>query len=296
MEIKLQCGCGTKYAFEVEPVNGCMPVRVQCPSCGTDGTFDANQIIARKFQYAPPPPSAPMPRPAPSVARAATSVSNYSSPAIAAAEPEAAVAAAGYAGASLLQRTTFFIKERVAGLKLTDTYDILDPATGRPIGIAKEEPPTWAKWLRLATNKNKLPTAIKFYEQEGQPPVLSIHRGFTLIRSKIRVTAGDGRNLGYFLSKVITLGGGFKVFDHADQPVAEVKGDWKGWNFRFVNKHGREIGTVTKKWAGLARELLTSADNYVISLTDLAGAGPDAGALLLAAGLAIDIVYNEGGD
>ena len=40
----------------------------------------------------------------------------------------------------LLERSIYFIKERAGLLKLTDTYDILDPTTGHQIGIAKEEP------------------------------------------------------------------------------------------------------------------------------------------------------------
>jgi len=110
---------------------------------------------------------------------------------------------------------------------------------------------------------------------------------------KIRVVAGNKQSLGYFKSKLLSIGGGFNVYDNQDQQVAEVKGNWKGWDFKFVNTNGREIGTVTKKWAGFGKELFTSADNYVISLTDLNGANPAASALLLAAGLAIDIVYNE---
>ena len=123
--------------------------------------------------------------------------------------------------------------------------------------------------------------------------MLSIKRGFTFLRARLRVFAGDGRSLGYFRSKLISIGGGFFVFNHADQQVAEVKGNWKGWDFKFLNQSGREVGTVTKKWAGLGKELFTSADNCVISLTDLSGASPDAAALLLAAGLAIDVVYKE---
>ena len=62
-----------------------------------------------------------------------------------------------------------------------------------------------------------------------------------------------------------------------------------------VNEHSMyEIGSVTKKWAGLGKELFTSADNYVISLSDLSGVNPEASALLLAAGLSIDIVFKEG--
>jgi hypothetical protein len=47
MTIKVQCGCGTRYSFEVEPRDGVMPFRVNCPSCNADGTEAANQIIAQ---------------------------------------------------------------------------------------------------------------------------------------------------------------------------------------------------------------------------------------------------------
>ena len=46
MPIKIECGCGQHYAFEVEPVNGKMPSSVACPACGIDGTAAANEIIA----------------------------------------------------------------------------------------------------------------------------------------------------------------------------------------------------------------------------------------------------------
>ena len=49
MRVKIQCHCETRYAFEVEPVNGRMPVRVNCPACGTDGTDAANAIIQQQL-------------------------------------------------------------------------------------------------------------------------------------------------------------------------------------------------------------------------------------------------------
>jgi len=295
MEVKIQCACGTRYKFDWEPTTGLLPGPVQCPRCGGDGTAVANDIIRQRISV--PTTTAAAAKLAPP---ASTSVRlagpSPSGDTVYLSAPNAAAATAPLAGQgdrSLLERTSFFVKERAGLLKLTDTYDILDPATGRNIGIAREEPPIWAKWLRLVIAKHTMPTTVNIYEQEGRPPVLSIHRGFTLIRSKIRVVAG-GKPLGYFKSKLISIGGGFNVFDNQDQQVAEVKGNWKGWDFKFISKQGREIGSVTKKWAGLGKELFTSADNYIISLKDLSGASPVASALLLAAGLAIDVVYKEG--
>src|SRR5882762_4773819 len=49
MPIKIQCGCGQRYAFDVEPVQGRMPHAVACPVCGADGTAAANEIIAQSM-------------------------------------------------------------------------------------------------------------------------------------------------------------------------------------------------------------------------------------------------------
>ena len=54
-----------------------------------------------------------------------------------------------------------------------------------------------------------------------------------------------------------------------------------------------EIGKITKKWAGIGKELFTSADNYMISLSEGRSFRPESAPLLLAAGLAIDTVYKE---
>jgi len=58
MDIKIVCGCGQKYIFEVDPENGLMPGSVQCPACGADGTQEANDILTQLFPDAPaePPP------------------------------------------------------------------------------------------------------------------------------------------------------------------------------------------------------------------------------------------------
>lgn len=191
----------------------------------------------------------------------------------------------------LLDRRTWFVKERVALMKLADTYDILDPETQQPIGIAMEEPGTFIKVLRLLVSKQLLPTRVNIYESEGAPPVVAIHKPMTLLRAKVTVTDRNGTSLGYFKSKLFSLGGGFWIHDMGDRQVAEVKGDWKGWNFKFLDTSGQELGSVTKKWAGIGKELFTSADNYMIALGPASQAS--AAPLLLAAGIAIDVVYKE---
>ena len=98
MRVKIQCHCETRYAFEVEPVNGRMPVRVNCPACGTDGTDAANAIIQQQLTptasapapasqplriagSAPAPAPAPVPAPQPSAPLGAVAETTAASPA-----------------------------------------------------------------------------------------------------------------------------------------------------------------------------------------------------------------------
>jgi len=44
-ELKVECECGQRYKFDVEPVNGKMPFTVNCPVCGREGTEKANALL-----------------------------------------------------------------------------------------------------------------------------------------------------------------------------------------------------------------------------------------------------------
>jgi uncharacterized protein YxjI len=192
----------------------------------------------------------------------------------------------------MLDRTQFLVKERVGFLKLVDVYDIFDPATGQQIGVARENPGAVWKLLRLVVHKRMLPTRIEVAEFPSERLLLTMQRRGFFFRAKVQILGPSGQRLGYFRSKLFSLGGGFWVYDDQDQQVAEIRGDWIGWNFRFLDVHGRELGRVTKKWAGIGKELFTSADNYMIDLNP-EQASLATSALLLAAGLAIDMVFKE---
>jgi uncharacterized protein YxjI len=192
----------------------------------------------------------------------------------------------------LFDRSTWIVKERAGVLKLVDTYDLLDAQSGQPIGIAKEEPPGIIRYLRLVINNRWLPTEVHVYERENEPPVLSIHRGVALFRPKVLVFTNQ-QQIGYFIEKRFAFGKTFRIFDVQDREIGMLKGDWKGWNFQLLGPNGEELGSVTKKWAGLAKELFTTADTYAITLSPAAAGRRDVAQLLLAAGLAVDTVFKE---
>lgn len=195
----------------------------------------------------------------------------------------------------MLDRTAYYIKEHVGFLKLSDTFDILDPDTQEQLGIAKEKPGALVQVMRLLINKKLLPTKVFVYEgadfNNDANLLFSIQRGITLINSKVNVLDEAGQVVGWFKSKFFSLGGAFRVFDASGTEVALVKGNWKGRSFQFLDTGGKEIGKIDQQWAGLAKEMFTSADRYIITLNEQPS--PGLAILLLAAGLAIDTVFKE---
>ncbi|MGI9455891.1 MAG: phospholipid scramblase-related protein, partial [Aeoliella sp.] len=65
-----------------------------------------------------------------------------------------------------------------------------------------------------------------------------------------------------------------------------------GWEFRFM-AGSTELALVTKKWSGMGKELFTSADNYVLKISDSIPADHPTRLLILAAVMCIDMVLKE---
>ena len=55
----------------------------------------------------------------------------------------------------------------------------------------------------------------------------------------------------------------------------------------------KELAHVTKKWTGIGKELFTSADNYVLEISDSVPADDTIRQLILAAVMCIDMVLKE---
>ena len=77
---------------------------------------------------------------------------------------------------------------------------------------------------------------------------------------------GNGTTTGYIRQKFRLLKPRFLIYDNNEICVAEIKGDWKAWNFSITDLSGNELGQINKKWAGLAKEMFTTADKYHVSI------------------------------
>jgi uncharacterized protein YxjI len=91
---------------------------------------------------------------------------------------------------------------------------------------------------------------------------------------------------------LFSIGGAFDVVDASENKLCSLRGNWVGWDFRFL-AGDREIAHVSKKWAGIGKEMFTSADNYVLEINEQVASSDPARELILAAVLCIDMVLKE---
>ena len=193
----------------------------------------------------------------------------------------------------VLSRNAFFVKEHVGILKAANNFDIHDPESGAVIMECREEKlGLFTKLLRFTDYKRMTPFDIQVRTPDGRP-VLRITRGVSFFLSKVDVSDEQGRRVGGFKQKFFSIGGAFEVLDAAGQIICRLQGKWTGWEFKFLRPGGQEVACVTKKWAGMAKELFTSADNYMLTIASEVAPEDDIRHLILGAVLCIDMVLKE---
>jgi uncharacterized protein YxjI len=192
----------------------------------------------------------------------------------------------------VLNRNIFFVKEHVGFLKAANNYDVLDPETGEVILHCREERlGIITKILRFTDYKTMTPFHVDVRTPQGEQ-VLSVKRGISVFLSKVDVLDESDQRLGGFKQKWLSLGGSFKVLSASDEVMCELKGKWTNWDFKFIAGQ-TELGSVTKKWGGLGRELFTSADNYVLQISDQVPPNHPLRQLIMGAVMCIDMVLKE---
>ena len=192
----------------------------------------------------------------------------------------------------VLAQNLFFIKEHAGIFKAANSYDVLDPTNGKTLMECRE--PNlgfFTKLFRFTKYKRMTPFEVVVATPQGQR-VLTVRRGFSLFLSKVDVLDEKGKVVGGFKQKLFSIGGAFRVLDARENEVCVLKGKWTSWEFQFL-KGDRELARVTKKWAGLGKELFTSADNYVLTISDAVKPEDDVRVLIFAAVMCIDMVLKE---
>ena len=185
---------------------------------------------------------------------------------------------------------TYFIDEKVNFFKFENVYNIYD-GEGKNIGAVKQKLTTGQKMLRLLLKKPMLPFLLEIKDDIDQVEA-TISRGWTFFMSKITIADPDGNKIGMVTQKFKFFKPTFNISDKDDRLIATITGDWKAWNFVIKDAQDKEIGKVSKKWAGLAQEMFTTADKYNVNLIEDI-TNKEHKMAIMASAITIDMVLKE---
>ncbi|MBS7233320.1 RNAase [Flavobacterium psychroterrae] len=192
----------------------------------------------------------------------------------------------------ILNQNLFLVKEHVGMFKAANNYDIYNPETNEIVMNCRENNlGFFTKMLRFTDYKTMTPFNIEITTVSGEK-IISVKRGIAWLRSTVEVFDEKDRLLGTFKQKIFSIGGKFEILDKNERSAATLQGKWTGWDFKFSHED-KQLAQVTKKWAGMGRELFTSADNYVLQIEETVAPDSPLRQLILAAVMCIDMVLKE---
>lgn len=165
---------------------------------------------------------------------------------------------------SFFEGDTYFIDEKVQFFKFHNHYRVYDK-DGLQIGAVIQRVSGWHKFLRLFLKKAMFPFLLEIIDND-EKVVASIHRGWTFWMSKITIKNPEGEITGSIKQKFRFFKPTFRIFDGLNNEIGLITGDWKAWNFSIKDNQGNEIGAINKKWAGIAKEVFTTADKYLVTI------------------------------
>lgn len=191
-----------------------------------------------------------------------------------------------------LNQNAYFVKEHTGIFKASNNYDIYNPHTQELTLTCREENlGILTRLLRFSDYKRMTPFRIEVRTAAGEK-VLTVRRGVAFFVSTVEVLDENDEVIGKLKQKFFSLGGKFNVFDAHNNYLFALQGEWASWEFKFV-KDSLEFAQVSMQWAGMGKELFTTADNYMLSITDHVPQDNNLRTLILGSIMCIDMVLKE---
>jgi uncharacterized protein YxjI len=169
--------------------------------------------------------------------------------------------------AGLLEMERMFINQKAKLFELTAEYKIRDP-DGAEVGVIRQEGQSKLKKVaRLVSSLDQFMThTLGVYDAAGAK-VCELTRPRKVFKSRVIVNDGTGELVGTIVQQNV-FGKIRFGYEGADgKPLGGINAEnWRAWNFSIVDDGGREVGRITKKWAGIGKEMFTTADNYLFEI------------------------------
>ena len=167
----------------------------------------------------------------------------------------------------LFSEKQIFVKEKVRMFRFGNVFEFFNLSNVK-LGEAREEEITkFKKVIKLTKYKSLLPFTIVLYDNMGEK-IVRLNKPFKFWLPIVNVYDKQNQKIGSYKSKFRFFKPTFSLRDNSEQEFAKIEGNIMAWNFKITSNDSREIGTINKKFAGVAKELFTTSDNYLININN----------------------------
>lgn len=169
-------------------------------------------------------------------------------------------------GGTIFTEPILVVNQKAKVIEVNNEYSISNQH-GQQIGAVRQVGQSTAKKvLRVLTSVDQFMThKLQVVDMTGQV-FLQLTRPAKVMKSRIIVQDGTGAEVGQIVQDNI-FGKIHFSLQAGDQNVGSINAEnWRAWNFNIQDANGTEVARITKTFAGLARAMFTTADNYVVQI------------------------------
>ena len=192
---------------------------------------------------------------------------------------------------TLFQQRVLVVSQKAKLIEITNQYSVFD-ADGNTIGHVNQVGQSKVKkLLRLVSSVDQFLTHHFDITDSGGALVMSITRPAKVFKSTLIVSDSTGAELGRIVQENV-FGKIHFALEVGGLKIGAIKAEnWRAWNFAIENADGGEVARITKKFSGLAREVFTTADSYIVEIHD--DLSQPLHSLVIAAALSIDTALKQ---
>jgi uncharacterized protein YxjI len=194
-------------------------------------------------------------------------------------------------GGTILTEPILVVNQKAKIIELNNQYGVFDHSGNQLATVNQVGQSAAKKVLRLVSSLDQFMTHhLEITDQTGAV-VMKLTRPRKVIKSSVVVSDAADREIGRIVQE--NMMGKIKfALMVGDERVGAIKGEnWRAWNFRIEDAAGNEVARITKTFEGVAKTLFTTADNYVVQISQRQA--EPLNTLIVASALSVDTALKQ---
>ena len=191
----------------------------------------------------------------------------------------------------LFNQRVLVVNQKAKIIEITNQYSVFD-ADGNVVAHVNEVGQSKAKkLLRMVSSVDQFMTHKLEISDANNAVVMTLTRPAKILKSTVIVSDPAGSELGRIVQDNV-FGKIRFALEVGGKQIGAIKAEnWRAWDFAIENADSREVARITKQFAGLAKAIFTTADNYLVDIHE--DLSQPLHALVVAAALTVDTALKQ---